>query len=460
MSTQLSLDNSSPPITTSNNFRPYSNYGDPGVDWLGKIPISWGVAPLKAAIRFCRNGVWGDDPDGENDIACIRVADFDRFRAAVHAHDPTLRSVPPRHREGRLLRKGDLLLEKSGGGERQPVGFVVRVESLKTDAVCSNFIARMPVQDGFSAGFLRYVFLHLYDSRVNTRSIKQTTGIQNLDSTHYLDTLFPVPEIATQRGIAGFLDRMTDEIEDLIVKKERLVELLEEKRTALITHAVTKGLDPDVPMKDSGVEWLGEIPAHWDVTRFRYCADIRQGQVDPRDEKQMAKTLISPDHVEPRTGRIIAEVTAVEQRAISGKYAVRSGELIYSKIRPELTKVCISRGEWLCSADMYPVRPRSHMDTTFLLYYLLSHSATADLVTRSMRVAMPKVNRDTLGALPVAIPPRSEQQRIAKHLEKSTGRLDHLKGQIRAVTACLHEYRSALITAAVTGKIDVREHAA
>ena len=125
-------------------WRPYPEYRDSSVDWLGEIPAHWTIVRLKRTITNCQNGIWGDAPEGEeNDIICVRVADFDRVKRCVADKDLTIRSVPPDKREGRLLRPGDLLLEKSGGGDKQPVGTVVLFD-LDVPAVCSNFIARMP----------------------------------------------------------------------------------------------------------------------------------------------------------------------------------------------------------------------------------------------------------------------------------------------------------------------------
>ena len=121
----------------------------------------------------------------------------------------------------------------------------------------------MPVADDHWPRYLAYLHAALYAAKINTRSIKQSTGIQNLDSSSYLNESAGLPGLSEQRAIADFLDRETARIDALVAKKERLIKLLQEKRTALITRAVTRGLDPTVPMKDSGVEWLGEIPAHW-----------------------------------------------------------------------------------------------------------------------------------------------------------------------------------------------------
>lgn len=258
-------------------FKPYPAYKDSGVEWLGKVPAHWFVMRLRSTVSGCQNGVWGDEPDGLQDIPCVRVVDFDRVGLRVNMVEPTLRSIEEWVVQARGLRPGDLLLEKSGGGENQPVGATVLYDH-ETLAVCSNFIARMAVVPGFSPRFLTYLHAALYAARVNTRSVKQSTGIQNLDSASYLSEPAAFPEIDEQRAIAAFLDRDTAKIDALVAKKERLIELLHEKRTSLVTQAVTKGLDPNAPMRDASFEALGEIPTHWAVERIRHIVGrIEQG---------------------------------------------------------------------------------------------------------------------------------------------------------------------------------------
>ncbi len=270
--------------------------------------------------------------------------------------------------------------------------------------------------------------------------------------------LLPVAPIEEQRIIADFLDRETARIDALVAKKERLIELLQEKRTGLITRAVTRGLDPTVPVKDSGVKWLGEIPAHWGVMRWRYCCRIKAGQVAPKDEQFREMTLIAPNHVESGTGRVLYTESAEEQGAISGKYLVAPGNIIYSKIRPALNKLCVATGSWLCSADMYPVSiTDSRLQTRFLLYFMLSEPFVRLMVDESMRVAMPKVNRDTLAGCPILVPPLVEQLPIVAYLNHETDKIDALIAKVREAIDHLNELRTALISVTVTGKIDVRE---
>nr|WP_240926733.1 restriction endonuclease subunit S [Rhodococcus kroppenstedtii] len=168
--------------------------------------------------------------------------------------------------------------------------------------------------------------------------------------------------------------------------------------------------------------------------------------------------LIAPNHVESKTGRLLETESAEEQGADSGKYRVSAGQVIYSKIRPNLAKVTIAPVDCLCSADMYGLSTDPHeLISEFLLYQLLSQPFTNYVIDSSMRVAMPKVNHDSLGAAPIWIPPIEEQNEIVKFLELRCADIDALIAKSQEMIETLREYRSALITNAVTGKIDVRE---
>ena len=222
--------------------KPYPTYKPSGVDWLGDIPSHWEIRRLRTTIDGCIGGTWGSECNGRDDLACVRVADFDRASLRVSLEKRTIRAVPRSERARRMLKKGDLLLEKSGGGDNQPVGAVVLYDH-QDAAVCSNFVARMPVASSHSAEFLVYLNSHLYARRINTRSIKQTTGIQNLDSYSYLCERIAVPSVSEQSAIVRFLDETCASIDSAVVRARRAIDLLREYRTRLIADVVTGKLD-------------------------------------------------------------------------------------------------------------------------------------------------------------------------------------------------------------------------
>jgi type I restriction enzyme S subunit len=272
-----------------------------------------------------------------------------------------------------------------------------------------------------------------------------------------------IPSLIEQDAIAAFLDRKTARIDALVVKKERLIELLQEQRAALITRAVTKGLDPNVPVKDSGVEWLGEIPAHWQMLSLKRVTSIRYGLGEPPQLLADGLPLVRATNV--TKGRIVdRDMQFVDPKDVPWNRdpALQTGEIIVvrsgaytgdSAIIPE------SHDGAIAGYDMV-VRVRRGQPK-FLAWALLSqYVLEAQIELESMRAAQPHLNSEELGAVAILLPPDLEQHAIAAFLDLETERIDALVAKVREASGRLKELRTALISAAVTGKIDVREEVA
>ncbi|WP_428849515.1 restriction endonuclease subunit S [Rhodococcus sp. BGS-1C] len=205
----------------------------------------------------------------------------------------------------------------------------------------------------------------------------------------------------------------------------------------------------------SGVGYLGSVPVHWTVSRFSRHIRINGGQVDPRIEPFRSMPLIAPNHIEPETGKLTALESAEDQGADSGKYLVTQGQLIYSKIRPNLAKAITAPTDCLCSADMYGLSPNpTVLESDFALRVLLSRPFTDYAIDSSMRVAMPKVNHESLGAAPIWFPPLEEQRKIVDFIDRETDKIDALIAKQMQLITTLREDRAATITQAVTKGLD------
>ena len=444
-------------------FKPYPTYKDSGVEWLGNVPENWPIFPLKRSVDGCVNGLWGDEPDGENDIAVIRVADFERYFSTVGLDKLTYRSITPKERQSRLIKSGDLLIEKSGGGEKTLVGCVVSFNH-EFEAITSNFVARMRPLAEFNSHFLCYAFSSLYHGRVNYPSVKQVTGIQNLDAESYLQERFSFPGRIEQIQIVRFLDHETARIDALIEEQQRLIELLKEKRQAVISHAVTKGLDPTVPMKDSGVEWLGEVPAHWDVTRLRrICVEINDiNHVMPAAVDSGVSFLSAKDLLDDGTLNFTTDIKMISEddfKVLSKKILPRRDDIIYSRIGACLGKARLVETDerFLVSYSCCVIRlietiacPR------FIQRFLDGEMTLTEAKIRTQGIGVPDLGLGEIGRFPIVLPPKREQQQIASYLDDKSKKFDPLIGEAERATNFLRERRSALISAAVTGKIDVR----
>lgn len=443
-------------------FPRYPDYTTTEVPWLGDIPSHWHIDRLKWSADTVVNGVWGGEPTGDEDTACIRVADFDRVALRVVLDNLTYRSVEEKDKGRRLLSPGDLLLEKSGGGEQQLVGAVVEFNH-GFPAVCSNFVAKVVHADGMNGRYWTYVHAHLYSGRVNYPSIKQTTGIQNLDSSAYFNELVAYPPYEEQWHVAAFLDRETARIDALVEKKRCLLQMLEEKRLALITQAVTKGLDADVPMKDSGIKWLGEVPGHWETKRVKFLAAVGNGSTPKRDNAEywvdgefpwLNSSVVNHDQVEEPTELVTKKALEECHLPVITPPALLVGITGEGRTRGMVTTLVI---EATINQHLAFIKP--HPDEVSVEYLrLVFERAYRYLRNESSGGGSTKgaITCEQLRELVVPVPSADEQSSIVKSVHDSLGKLERAKKVIGLAIERLTEYRSTLITNAVTGQIDVR----
>jgi len=338
----------------------YPTYKCSAIPWLKELPEHWGVCPLKSLLSI------------ENGLDHKEVVSDEGW--------PVFGSGGPFAQASNYLYDGETILLGRKGTIDKPLYY-----SGKFWAVDTMYWSK--VKPGCVGRFVYFSCLSIPFSYYQT-----STALPSMTKSSLGSHPVCLPPAEEQLVIASFLDRETAKIDDLIAEQQRLIELLQEKRQAVISHAVTKGLHPDAPMKDSGVEWLGEVPEHWSVCSFRRLVRIAEGQVDPRIYPYSVMPLIAPNHILSGTGVVVSLETAAEQGAESGKYICEKGAVIYSKIRPSLRKACIAPEDCLTSADMYPLQAMEGLIPEFLLYFLLSEQFSALAVVESERVAMPKVH--------------------------------------------------------------------
>ena len=276
---------------------------------------------------------------------------------------------------------------------------------------------------------------------------------------------FPIwfPRESEQREIVAYISRETTRIDALIEKKEHLITLLEEKRAALINRAVTKGLDPNAPMKDSGVDWLGEIPAHWEVKKLLHLTSadrpVMYGIVLPGPNVQDGVPIVKGGDVAP--GRLrLAQLnrTPYEIESEYVRSRLKAGDVVYA-IRGSIGSAELVPAELHganLTQDAARISPRLDIDGHWLLYTLKAECAFGQVDASAMGATILGVNIRDLKRISLPIPPRAEALQIASHLNRSISNLNEIVSKIRDQIAKFHEYRTALISAAVTGKIDVR----
>ena len=428
---------------------PYTAYRPSSVEWLGDVPTHWNVRRLRHSTIDCINGVWGADPDGIDDLPCVRVADFDRHRLRVRKPIPTLRAIAAGERRRRMLQPGDLLLEKSGGGDKQPVGVVMLFDH-ETRAVCTNFIARMTVREGFDSTFLTFLHSALYSIRLNARSIKQTTGIQNLDSAGYLGESAAFPPLAEQAAIVRYLDHVDRRIRRYVSAKRRLIALLEEEKHAVINQAVTRGLDPNVRLEPSGVEWLGDMPAHWEITRVKSeFLSLNRRRVPLSAVERGVMSVRKYDYYGAS-----GVIDKVDDFLFDDELLLIAEDGANLVLR-NLPLAIIARGRFWVNNHAHILKPRRGN-----LEYLAAVMERLNYTPWISGAAQPKLTQDRLMNISIAVPPRNEQDEIIASANAETSGLTAAIARSRRQIELVEEYRTRLIADVVTGKLDVREAAA
>ncbi len=439
-------------------FKPYPAYKDSGVEWLGEIPVDWHVRPVYARYDVAL-GKMLDAKRVTGESSGCYLRNIDVQWDAVNTEGLPEMDFAPWERDRYLVRAGDLLVCE--GGE---VGRTAIWRGEIAECFYQKAIHRVrPRSEKEAPRFFYYLMYTLakrgaFAAGGNPNTIDHLTAVQ---LRHYR---LPFPPPKEQRVIAAFLDREAAGIDALVVKKERLIELLQEQRTALITRAVTKGLDPNVPMKESGVEWLGEIPAHWEVAALKRRAKrIQTGSTPPTGETQYYEDGVVPWY---GPGSFAEDLPLQEPVKFISEGAVRDGvarvfearSAVIVTIGATIGKVAFMEHPGSCNQQITGV--------TFNIRQVFPRYGAYQLkrlepVLRGIapNTTLPIIDQEQVGYLPFAVPPATEQEPIAAFLDRETARIDTLVAKVHDAIDRLKELRIVLISAAVTGKIDVREAA-
>ena len=409
----------------------YEAYRDSGVEWIGEVPEGWEIRRLKTlAVNDIRK-------TPTNQGAYIGLENIQpwtqRFlESAECSNDP----------EGNYYDEDCVLF-----GKLRP--YLAKVFVPTESGQCSSefLILRSELLS------LRYLSYSLINGRfideVNSLTYGAKMPRASWETIGSIPS--PLPSAREQAAIADYLDEKTAEIDSIVSQTERSIELLREYRKSVISEAVTKGLDPDAPMRDSSVEWIGEIPAGWFILPFKRLANVVANLVTPDNYPEYWQ--VAPEDMEKDTGRILRYKRVADAAVMSDNHLFNAGLILYSKIRPSLNKVAIAPFDGLCSADMYPIS--TNEDTRWLLYYMLSNAFTEQVVVSTNRVKMPKLNKEELGNMKVVLPDRNTQIKIADYLDEKTAEIDSLIADKQRQVELLREYRKSLISEAVTGKFKV-----
>ena len=420
--------------------KPYPAYFPSGTTWLGEVPTTWNVGPLGVHFRERKETV----SDTEFPPLSVTMAGIvpQLETAAKTDNGDNRKRVEP----------NDFVInsrsDRKGSSGVSPLRGSVSVISIVLESrdLDPRFVHHLLRSEPFQEEFYRFgsgIVADLWSTRYSM--MKQIT--------------LAVPPRADQRQIADYLDAQTAKIDALIEKQEKLIETLAERRQALISHAVTKGLDPNVPMKDSGMQWIGKVPEQWSLKRISWLfRTVGSGTTPPSDsELYYGEGLSWVTTGELREGTITETAKSVTELALSSFTTLRvyePGTLLIAMYGATIGRLAVlsipACTNQACCAMAEPVG----VLTRFAFYALLA--AREQILVLAVGGGQPNINQEVLRSLRLPTPPMSEQRAIIAHLDHETSKIDALSDKAREMIDVLKERRQALISAAVTGKIDVR----
>lgn len=430
------------------HYKPYPAYKDFSAEWIGRVPEHWGATKLKYISAFTGGGTPAkENPDYWNgSIPWISPKDM--------KHEVVTDSIDHITPEGlansatKLINSGAVLLVARSGILRHtiPVGINSVPVSLNQDMKALT-LDESRVRPRF---ILRWV--QGFNRALLDVWAKQGATVESLEHEYVANSPLPLPDLDEQDAILATLNRETARMDALIQNKNRFIELLKEKRQALITHAVTKGLAPNVKMKDSGVEWIGQVPEHWSVSRIKRHAVLR---TERRNDFPTNQPYIGLEDVEAGSGLYKSTNGNSRQSSDSTVGIFYKGDVLYGKLRPYLRKAIVTEREGACSTEFLVMRTQK-MLPWWLHQWLLTPNVTQQIEAGCDGAKMPRADWEHVGSIKIVVPDKREQDQILSLLNRETARIDSLIEKTEQSITLLKERRSAFITAAVTGQIDLR----
>ena len=424
--------------------KPYPKYKDSGVEWIGEVPEGWGVKKIKHSTyvkgRVGWHGLNSNDFINEGPIL-VTGTDFSNgkidwstcYHVSVEHYDkdPFIQ-----------LKENDLLITKDGS-----IGKVAIVQGLEGQATLNSgvFVTR-PLKNQYLTAYLYWIL----NSSVFSCFIdynKTGSTVLHLYQDTFENFSFPIPPIQEQKTVCYYLDRQTTQIDDLISKKQKLIELLKEERAAIINQAVTKGLNPDAPMKDSGIEWLGKVPEHWEVKRLKYVIALFDHKRVPLSGEERGKMTNKIYDYYGASGII----DRVDNYIFDGEYILigEDGANLLARNSPLAFKAI---GKFWVNNHAHILKPKYGS-----LDYFTNLLESIDYTIWVSGSAQPKLTAENLANIEIVEPPLKDQTMIVQFIEEKTLKIDNYISKIYQKIELLKEYRTALISEAVTGKIDVRD---
>ena len=440
-------------------------YKDSGIEWLGEVPEGWEIKRLKWVCDAFPSNVDKKSYDDGQPVSLCNYTDVYYNESITPALNFMAATATTEQVIKFSLKSGDTIITKDSE-TADDIAIAAYVPEDMPGVVCGYHLSIVRPKGKVCGAFIKNIFDSSY---AKNKFAVLANGLTRVGLGQYaLDNVeFPFPPLEEQQAIAAFLDTETARMDALIAEYETLIDLLKEKRQALISQAVTKGLNPDVPMKDSGVEWLGEVPEGWKPIPLHSMSSdsnslFTDGDwIESKDLSDTGIRYITTGNVgegfyKEQGAGFISEETFVDLRCTK----VKPGDILISRLNIPIGRSCIIPeffGYMVTSVDNVIFRPDRDFSRQFITYMLSSKAHLANMENLARGTTMQRISRSTLGSVKFCMPPPEEQHAIVAFLDAETARMDTLVQEAENGINLLRERRMTLISDAVTGKIDVRD---
>ncbi|MFJ2976401.1 restriction endonuclease subunit S [Kluyvera sp. NPDC087067] len=416
-------------------YKAYSEYRDSGVEWLGEIPQNWHAYTGKRLFSSVKTPAHSNDEQ----LAASQKYGVIPQTLMMQLNESKVMLALKGTDSFRHIEKNNFVISLRS--------FEGGIEHSKYQGCVSPAYTVLKNIKEIEFSFYRYLLKSApYVSALQASTDSLRDG-KSINYEQFGAIALPYPCLQEQSIIAHFLDYKTAKIDNLIEKQQQLIELLKEKRQAVISHAVTKGLNPDVMMKDSGVEWLGTIPENCTLTKLKYIVRLEVNKTTENNSP-----YIGMENISSGTGCFINKDEIIPEGISSSFF---ENDILFGKLRPYLAKCWLATFSGVCSSEFLVLRT-SNIDPKFLNYYLLTNEFIKQVDSSTYGTKMPRANWEFISQLPVPGWSCENAKNIASHLNSITKKIDNLLELQHQQVILLQERRTALISAAVTGKIDVR----
>jgi len=447
------------------SFPRYSKYKDSGIDWLGEVPTHWEVKRLRFVTALNPSKSEISDLDRSTLVSFLPMEAIGDDGLLSLEKEKSIRDLESGYT---YFRDGDVVIAKITPCFENGKGALMHGLLNGIGFGSTELIVARPQPASLSGKFLHYLFISYAFRHLGEAHMYGAGGQKRVPDAFVRDFTSSFPPVAEQIDITAFLDREIAKINALVAEQKRLIELLKEKRQAVISHAVTKGLNPDVPLKDSGVEWLGEVPTHWEVRRIKHLARLIEQGWSPQCEGFPAEIdewgVLKVGCVNGGTFNPLENKLLPQEMEPIPALSIRSGDLLVSRAntRELVGSAAVAEQDYpklmLCD-KLYRIRLNQNLCwSKFVCCYLGADVARGqiELAATGASSSMVNIGQSAIMDLVIAVPPLGEQGAIVSYLEYERAKLDSLTAEAHRIIELLLERRMALISAAVTGEIDVR----